>query len=527
MLETPMSHAAPQAADVLLEQDAPGPGMHADSLADSVFILLAMAVLQRGVGFLRAVLFCRWLEPEQLGQWDMAFSFLLLAAPLSVLALPGAFGRYVEHFRQGGQLRTFLRRTMLVCAGMAGTASIVVFLARRWFSTLIFGTPDDTYTVGLLAVSLTAVVAFNFSIELFTALRNIRLVSVMHLVNSLMFAGLGVVLMFGWQRTAASVVAAYGGACLLSLILASWRVRRTWHDAPRVTVSVAQRPFWAKLVPFAGWVLTVSILVNLFEVVDRYMIVHYSMRPAGEALALVGNYHSSRIVPMLLVSLAAMLGSMITPHLAHDWEAGKRQLVGERLRLFLKLFGFALCVGQLVVLAAAPLLFNVALKGKFEGGLAVLPWTLTYCTWFAMALIVQNYLWCAEKAWLSSLAMGAGLLLNVVLNKLLLPPLGLPGAVLATSVANLAALGIICLFVRRLGFPFDRGVRVLLLLPPVVCLGPWITLAVLTAVGLEAAYSDRLLSAQEKWEIRFTLDGYLARFVQFRTARRAGPLHSP
>jgi O-antigen/teichoic acid export membrane protein len=157
----------------------------------------------------------------------------------------------------------------------------------------------------------------------------------------------------------------------------------------------------------------------------------------------------------------------------------------------------------------------------------VLPWTLTYCTWFAMALIVQNYLWCAEKAWLSSLAMGAGLLLNVVLNKLLLPPLGLPGAVLATSVANLAALGIICLFVRRLGFPFDRGVRVLLLLPPVVCLGPWITLAVLTAVGLEAAYSDRLLSAQEKREIRHVMEGYKARFAQFRNARRPCPLHSP
>lgn len=526
-----MSRSDPQTAAVLPPQGALAPGMRVDSLADSVLILLALAVVQRGVGFLRAVLFCRWLEPEQLGQWDMAFSFLLLAAPLSVLALPGAFGRYVERFRQQGQLRTFLRRTMLACAGMAGAASIAVFLARRWFSILIFGTPDNTYTVGLLAASLAAVVAFNFSIELFTALRNIRLVSVMHLVNSLSFAVLGVVLLLGWQPAAASVVVAYGGACLVSVILASGRMCRTWRDAPRITESIGQQPFWGKLAPFAGWVLTVSVLANLFEMVDRYMIVHYSARPAGEALALVGNYHSSRIVPMLLVSLAAMLGTMITPHMAHDWEEGKKQRVGERLRLFLKLFGFALCLGQFAVLAAAPLLFNVALKGKFEGGLTVLPWTLTYCTWFAMALIVQNYLWCAEKAWLSSVAMAAGLLLNVALNRILLPPLGLPGAVLATSMANLVALGILCLFVRRLGFPFDCGVRVLLLLPPVVCLGPWITLAVLVAVGLEAACSDRLLSPDEKHEIRKAVDGYIIRFVQFRNARRASsaasPVHSP
>ena len=76
-----------------------------------MLILLALTVVQRLVGFVRAVLFCRWLDAEQLGLWDMAFSFLLLAAPLSVLAIPGAFGRYLEHYRQRGQLRTFLRRT--------------------------------------------------------------------------------------------------------------------------------------------------------------------------------------------------------------------------------------------------------------------------------------------------------------------------------------------------------------------------------------------------------------------------------
>ena len=82
-----------------------------DTLADSVLILLALSVVQRLIGFVRAVLFCRWLDAEQLGLWDMAFSFLMLAAPLAVLAIPGAFGRYLEHYRQRGQLHTFLRRT--------------------------------------------------------------------------------------------------------------------------------------------------------------------------------------------------------------------------------------------------------------------------------------------------------------------------------------------------------------------------------------------------------------------------------
>ena len=62
----------------------------ADTLADSVLILLAMTAVQRLVGFVRAVMFCRWLSPDQLGLWDMAFSFLLVAAPVvDVAPFPG------------------------------------------------------------------------------------------------------------------------------------------------------------------------------------------------------------------------------------------------------------------------------------------------------------------------------------------------------------------------------------------------------------------------------------------------------
>jgi O-antigen/teichoic acid export membrane protein len=71
-----------------------------DTLAASVVILLAANIVQRSVGFGRGILFCRWLTPDELGTWEMAYSFLLLAAPVVVLGLPGSFGRYLERFRQ-------------------------------------------------------------------------------------------------------------------------------------------------------------------------------------------------------------------------------------------------------------------------------------------------------------------------------------------------------------------------------------------------------------------------------------------
>jgi PST family polysaccharide transporter len=494
-------------------------GLRTDTLVDSVVILLGLTALQRIVGFGRAILFCRWLDPQELGQWDMAFGFVMLAAPLTVLALPGAFGRYVETYRQRGQLRTFLRRTILACVGLAAGVIVGIYLARDYFSLLVFGTPDQAHLISLLAISLVAASAFYFLLELFTALRNVRLVSGLHMVNSLSFAALGICLLLIWQPTASSVVVAYGGACLITATVAIWCLRRTWKSLPRTIQPLTHRALWSKVLPFAGWVLLADVLANLFQIVDRYMIVHCSRMSAVEALVQVGNYHSSRVVPLLLLSVAMLLSTTLTPHLSHDWEAGRRERVAARLRLFLKLVGFVLVCGAVAVLLAAPLLFNVALKGKFEGGLIVLPWTLVYCIWFGLAMTTGNYLWCAEKARLASLALLVGLAVNVGLNLLLLPRMGLLGAVLATTAANLVALVLICVFSQLLGFHTDLGTRVVFALPVALCLGPWLAVVVVLAVILEAVRSDRLLSGEEKQQLAEGYRQYLQRLKNLRLVR--------
>ncbi len=472
-----------------------------DTLVDSVVILLALTVVQRLVGFGRAMLFCRWLDPEQLGVWDMAFSFLVLAAPLSVLAIPGVFGRYVERYRQRGQLRLFLRRTGLACILLAVVAFLGVLWGRRWFSVLVFGSDDQANTIALAAGCLITVIAYNFLVELFTALRNIRLVSATQLVNSVTFAALGVTLLLAWECTATSVLVAYAASCTVAAVWAGCRLPRVWHSAPVAVAPPPDARFWSHVAPFAAWVLLGSVLMNLFGVIDRYMIVHFSRMSASEALDVVGNYYSSRVVPLLLVSIASMLATMSMPHLSHDWEAGRRDLVATRLRLFLKLFGFALSAAAVVVLLAAPLLFGVAFRGKFPGGAAVLPWTLLYCAWFGMLLVMQNYLLCAEKARLASTALAGGLAVNVALNVVLVPRLGLQGAVLSTTAANAVSLGLVCLFNRRLGFHLDSGAAAVLVLPLLLCLGVWPAAAGLMLVAAYAAWGNRLLTADEKRQL--------------------------
>ena len=511
------SHESPQ-------HDLPhiAPKLRTDTLAASVTILLAMTVAQRAIGFIRSILICRWLEPEDVGQWDMAFSFLMLAAPLAVLAIPACFGRYIEYYRQRGQLKMLLKRTGLVSILSTLVAALVVLTFRDWFSDLIFGVPDMGDTVGLLAIALVISVSTHFFIELLNALRLIRILGVLQFMNSFLFAVLCVVLVLGWQATAVAIIIAYAGSCLIVTIGVFFRLAPSWKDIEVSGTVPTQGEFWRKISPYILWITITSLMSNLFTIADRYMIIHHSggRFDAVQALQTVGVYFSSRIIPALIVSVAIMFANVILPHLSHDWEQGKHDRVKLRLNLFIKLLTPFLTAGGIMVLAFSWLIFDWALGGKYNEGLPILPMTLAYCIWSGMISVVSGYLLCAEKAKLGSLALVVGLVVNIILNLILLPEYGLEGAVIATTIANVIALGIIIFFNYLFGFRNDYFALLMLASPVLLFaftplfsqqIAPLIAGLVLLAVTVAAWLSGQLFSDEEKTVLNDTLRRFLSR----------------
>jgi len=504
-------HPAPATDEHDAAEPVTGRWLRGETFAQGLLLMLVLTGGQRMIGFVRGVLFCRWLPPEELGAWDLAFGFLLLAAPLAVLGIPGVFGRYVEHYRQREQLHAFLRNTAIVSVLLAAVGVMLVALTRRWFGWFIFDDPSQGGLVLLTAVCLLGVIANNFLIELFTALRQMRFVSLMGLSNSLLFAALGIALLFGVRQDASMVIVAYGGACLTTALLATYALWRTWSELPADRESLPKKSLWSKLAPFAAWVWMTNLLTNLFAVADRYMIVHFSGLDATEAAVLVGNYHSSRVVPLLIVSVAGMLGGMLLPYLAHDWEAGRTSEVSQRLNLLLKSFGLVFFLGAILILATAPPLFAFVLAGKYASGLDVLPWTLTYCVWFSLALLAEAYLWTAERPALACLVYFFGLSLNVVLNYLLVPIWGLHGAVIATSAGNVLALALALGISQRQGLRFDAAVWLIALLPATLLWGVVPAAAAwLVALGV-AVKTNWFFDQRQKQTISRTVGGYAAR----------------
>jgi O-antigen/teichoic acid export membrane protein len=262
--------------------------------------------------------------------------------------------------------------------------------------------------------------------------------------------------------------------------------------------------------------------------VDRYMLVHFSGLDSKAALALVGQYHASRIIPILFLSVADLLASAVLPYLSHDWEIGERGRVSDRLNIVLKVTSLVLLAGGVVVLWVSPLLFHVAFQGRYNEGLAVMPWTLAYCVWYSLLLVAQNYVWCAEKTKLGTLPLLAGLMLNVGINLVLVPAWGLLGAVVSTTVATGAALGIIYWINHRAGMRLDRGMVLLSAAPLALCGGAWCGTAVLVLLAIGLLYSRSLFSQAERDAFVAFGQSYLNRLSAYwsRPAEQAETSHA-
>lgn len=478
-----------------------------DTLAASVLILFVLTIVQRLVGLVRSVLFCRWLDADQLGQWDLAFGFLMLAAPLALLGIPGSFGRYLEYYRQRSQLRTFLRRSTVVCAVASALFVVAMFVRPDWFASLIFGRSQAISLTIAVAATLAAVIAFNYLVTLFTALRQIRVVSAMQFLNTVLFAAIALFLLVVFPPTGLSVIAAFGIASLITAVYAAWRLLPALRQMPGDQLHLTHSTLWRKLLPFAFWWWMMNWISNVFEIVDRFMIVHYSGLSDVAALDLVGQYHSARVLPVLFVGVAELLAGLVTPHLSSDWEAGRRDLVSQRLNTIVKVFALGLVVASAVLLVVAPILFGTVFKHKFTGGLEILPFALAACIWVSMSSVMNNYLWCAEKSHHLSLALGAGLGLNIVLNLMLLPPFGLHGVAIAAAAAKVVSLGLLLWIGTKYEWQADRGLLLVALLPLLLPLGPWITL--LVALLAVAGYLPTLpfLRPDERAFISVAIDG--------------------
>ncbi len=446
----------------------------ADSLAVGMLVMLTMTVIQRGLGFFRGIWFCRLLDDAVVGQWSMAYDFITMITPVMLLGMPGSLPRYVEHYRNLGHLSAFVLRLLAATVVLGGLFFISMLLLPNWFGWLVFLEPQNISLIYSVGVAVLAIIAFNFVYQLVSSLRQVKVVSWMQFIQSVGFTICGI----GWLSSGGGLIGlvyVFVAATLVAIVPGAMSLISGWNGLPRGAAPFDASKMWRRVLPFAISLWVMNLLANIFSMSDQLMILHWL--PGDQGPAAVGQYHSSRIIPVLLMSLASMISGILLPYLAADWEGGRRELVKLRLTQILFAVATTFTAGAALALLLAPWLFSAVLQNRYADGLSLMPMTFVMGIWVSIAAIGQNYLWVAEKGKLVAVAIGAGLISNVGLNWLLLPVWGLPGAVVATTVANgIVLLGLWWAMASQ-AYQLDRSAVYATLLPVALLLNPWLALA--------------------------------------------------
>ncbi|WP_144057933.1 lipopolysaccharide biosynthesis protein, partial [Novipirellula maiorica] len=357
----------------------------ADSLAIGMLVVLAMTVIQRSLGFLRSIWFCRLMDDAVVGQWAMAFDFITMATPVMLLGMPGSLPRYVETYRQQGHLRSLVRRLLIATIACAGVFLIGLMVAPDWFGWLIFLESDNSVLTYAVAAGVIAIIAFNFVHQLVSSLRQVRVASMMQFVQSVAFTLLGV----GWLIRGgdlAGLILSFAVASLIAILPGGWTLAKGWKGLPRSESRFDAPSMWRRLLPYAVALWIMNLLSNLFEMSDRYMILHFTSGGEQMGQAAVGQYHSGRIFPVLLMSLASMIAGVLMPYLAADWESGRREAVVDRIRKVLAALSLVFTLGAAATLWIAPWLFANLLQNRYADGLALMPMAFVFYIWASLVM---------------------------------------------------------------------------------------------------------------------------------------------
>jgi len=355
-----------------------------------------------------------------------------------------------------------------------------LMLAPGWFGWMVFLQPERMDLIHAVAAAVLGIITYNFVSDLCGSLRLVRVVSIMQFLQGVGFTCLSVWWLFqGGGLT--GVVWMFTLACWISAVAGAILLRRQWSKVQQVSSTEASlskacggddsslRGMIRRLAPYAAALWLMNLIGNCFELSDRYMILHFmpTASAAGDLAsglsgqAAVGQYHAGRIIPMLLLSLAMMISGILLPYLAADWEQRRFEKVQQRLRDVLMMVSICFTAGSALAILAGPWMFEVLLHGRYAAGLRLMPMALCFCTWSALVTIGQTYLWTAERGKWVPVAMFAGLVSNLVLNALLLPRMGLTGAVLATLCSH--GIVMIGIWAAMYWFGFRSGASWLLI----------------------------------------------------------------
>lgn len=400
--------------------------------------------LKRGLGFLLIPIYTNYLTPAEYGIVGVVLAIFSAFTVVFGLGLRGAVTRqYFEHADEPRRLRQYLGSvyTFFVLYGALGAGLLTVF-GRQVLEGLLTSMPFAPFVPLSLWAAFFAASA-GLILSLYRAREQAeRYVAIEILSGLFLLAG---VVAFVVLRDGGAVGQAYGlfWGSLATFILASALLLRESRPGMDLAMVRSAVGFGAPLMVhlLAGWALLAA---------DRLILARHV------ALADLGVYTLGYQLGMIVGAVASALNAAWTP-IFYDTARNREDAAGLLGQLASVNLSLSIGAALIVILFAPELVTLLGGDVEYRRAAGVIPIIALGYTLQGVYFVVVTPIFYAQRTVLLPPLTVAAAALNILLNLLLIPTLGIAGAAWATLVA-FAVLAIGAGVVSRRQFVVDYEV---------------------------------------------------------------------
>jgi O-antigen/teichoic acid export membrane protein len=358
-----------------------------------------------------------------------------------MLSLNASIVRFLSAEEDAGKVREdfFSACSIVIISGVA--FSLLLFFLSDYLAASIFKDAGSSSFIKLGSALVLINSLYPVLLAFFRMRRKIGLYSILNFVQDVLQFGLVVTaILLGYKL--GGVITAFIISGILVIMISLFIIsRQTGFQLPKFSHMKSYLKWGIPLTPTAAimWIIVVS---------DRYIVSYFlGVSAAGvySAAYVMGQYASFVMVP---------LGIVLYPTISKTYDGGNRDETSNYLKYSLKYLMMIVVPAAFGLSILAKPLLRIFTTPEFVVGSSVVPFVAFGAVLFSFYQICVYILQLVGKNQIIVVLLGTSATLNVILNLVLIPHIGIVGAAIATLIAY-GVLGLLTLLVTRRYLKFD------------------------------------------------------------------------
>lgn len=413
-------------------------------------------IVGRFLNFLLVPFYTNFFSPYDVGVYSNIYAYLAFLNILFIYGMDAAYMKYSSISPEDDKKKTFSTALIFVFISTV-LFSIFLWIVYRPFSGLM-EIPSEfgylyNYMIFILLLDTIAVVPFA-SLRL---KRKSMKFSLIKLGNIILNLSLNFILVLKFKMGIEAILIANLAASALSLLLLMPEILANF-------VMKIDNHYLRLMLKFAIPYLPASLAATIVQVIDRPVVLALTNQ---ETLGIYQANYKLGIFMMLIVQMFQFAWQPF--FLNNSKEKNAKEIFSKVLTLFIIAASFVWIIVSLFVDDFARIEFAAgkSIIGKeFLSGIIIVPVILLAYMFNGIYYNFQAGIYIEEKTKYFPYVTGAGAVVNVVVNILLIPVLGIMGAALATLASYMIMAGGLFYFSQKfykIKYEYDKIIKVLVL----------------------------------------------------------------